>query len=152
MNFIPGRFVEGSASDLITENGMLISLPVGSAIARNTRDLLVGVRPSNLHVVNGETEKCVFEEQAQLLFEEQLGEISVLNVAVFGHHLRVVQRRREATQLVGDQIRISYDPKDLHIFDRESGSRVDFHDQKSPQDRNGRGGETPARVAGKSNG
>ena len=110
MNLLPAT-LQGRQ---LTIEGKTIQLPAKSS---GNGEVTVGVRPSHIRIdVDG--------IPAQLYLSENLGESYLLNLYL-GENM--VKMRVTDMQGIkdGDTVRISFDTDALHLFDRETGLRID---------------------------
>ena len=129
MNFVRCHIEREPDPCVCSENGSRIRLFGRFLAEEQPENIVMAMRPTELEIANDEAHEFVFEEQARLLHEEQLGEISVLTCDLMGSHMRVVQRRRKGPDLDSDGLHIAYDPTTLHFFDHETGLRLSSFDQ-----------------------
>ena len=114
MNFYPGRVRNGQ---ILVEGASAVNLPFSVA---EGREVSLGVRPSHFRI-DPDSPLRFRVEQAENMGHEtflygQLGDVqTILHVA--GH--------RSAT--AGEEIPISPDPAQLHVFDAGSGQRMEPH-------------------------
>jgi ABC-type sugar transport system ATPase subunit len=82
--------------------------------------LLVGVRPEHIEVGSGPL-------IATVTLTEQLGRDYLVHMTVGPSSIRALVPADEAASLVpGDQVAFHVDPVHLHLFDAESGRRVEI--------------------------
>ncbi|MBK8064837.1 MAG: sn-glycerol-3-phosphate import ATP-binding protein UgpC [Betaproteobacteria bacterium] len=122
MNLIPGTLAEGGAV-LLADAGARVGLP--AALPKfDGRKLLLGVRPEHL-------EPC--DEAAALLvpdvdFIELLGS----DVLVYGHlgadrkGARVAARLHGSMAASDGHLALRFTPKHMHLFDAETGKRIEI--------------------------
>jgi multiple sugar transport system ATP-binding protein len=110
MNLLPAKL----QGDQLTIEGKTIQLP--QALSSNG-EVTVGIRPSHINIdADG--------IPAQLYLSENLGEGYLLNLYL-GENL--VKMRVTDMQGIkdGETVKISFDTNALHLFDRETGQRID---------------------------
>ena len=110
MNLLPAKL----QGDQLTIEGKTIQLP--QALSSNG-EVTVGIRPSHINIdADG--------FPAQLYLSENLGEGFLLNLYL-GENL--VKMRVTDMQGIkdGETVKISFDTNALHLFDRETGQRID---------------------------
>lgn len=127
MNLIPCRCRSDSHPQLETAGGTRIDLPAAMQGAPEGADLLLGVRPADLFIATGTSEKHTLGGKLSPVQHEQLGEVSIQTFEFEGCPLRVLQRRREGARNGGTYMRIGYRPDKLHLFDKNTGLRVGGH-------------------------
>lgn len=107
-----------------SEGGPHLTLPSGAQLQVTPHQLAdgtpvtIGIRPETYIVDdNGPLALTVF-------VVEPTGPETHIFGALEGHELRCVLRDRRKVA-VGDTLRLSVDPANLHLFSRESGTRLD---------------------------
>ena len=113
MNFIEGALGEGCFS---TPAG---SFPVGSRAA--CRDAVVGVRPEDCKVTETGAGKIVGEVYAT----ELMGDHSLVTCRVDGGTM-TVKAEKAFSRRDGDAVGVDFADSAVHIFDKDSGDRVDW--------------------------
>ena len=111
MNLIPGELSNGR----LTLEGQTVNL-AGDYGGRQG-PVTVGIRPGDLRLEDGGLPATVY-------LSELLGESTIVNLR-FGEtliRLRLSGKRRLAE---GETISIGFDPAGLHLFDRDTGARLD---------------------------
>ncbi|MYE58415.1 MAG: sn-glycerol-3-phosphate ABC transporter ATP-binding protein UgpC [Alphaproteobacteria bacterium] len=122
MNLLPatlsdgGTAVEGRMGRIALQNG---AGPDGSG-----RRVVLGIRPEHLAVVADGNEGLL---SARLLYAEDLGASRLLHCAVGDDEL-IVHTQDETGDRPGDTLRLAADPANLHLFDAESGRRLEAAD------------------------
>ena len=101
-----------------------LQAPVSVPGVASGRPVTLGLRPHDIALASdavsaGET------FGAKVHLTEPLGDVTVLDVEAQGTGMKMVLREEVAAQMkVGDDINVSFDPKDLHVFDPQSGDRL----------------------------
>ena len=81
----------------------------------------VGLRPHDIALANSESEGI----PAKIHLTEPLGDVTIIDVRARDSELKMVLREEVAARYkVGDQISITFDPRDLHFFDPKTGIRT----------------------------
>ena len=112
MNLLPAR-LEGRTLNL---EGRAIELH--TAPSRQPGPVTVGVRPNHLRI----------DPQGistQLYLSENLGETRLLNLYL-GEHLIKLRTADTVKHQDGENIAIAFDTEHIHLFDAETGLRIDF--------------------------
>jgi ABC-type sugar transport system ATPase subunit len=111
MNLIPARF-DGAA---IQVGGTAV--PIHARVPGPPREIVVGVRPGDVVADrNGLA--------AEVYVSEPLGETTIVNLKIAGTLARMRVNGKSALR-EGEQVAVRFNPDRLHIFERESGRRVD---------------------------
>ena len=121
INFISGRV-------LLRDGGSLLELPFGELPLRHGHDYLrggdrvtVGVRPHDIAFTSG-----TGGFRAAIQLTEPLGDITVIDLDLAGEHLKMVVPEDRAQSLgPGQEIEVAIRPEDLHLFDHETGRRIE---------------------------
>ena len=123
MNLLPATLSDGGA---VVEGGGMgrIALPNGAGPDRSGRRVVLGIRPEHLAVVADGSEGLL---SARLLYAEDLGASRLLHCAVGDDEL-IVHTQDETGDRPGDTLRLAADPANLHLFDAESGRRLEAAD------------------------
>ena len=123
MNLLPATLSDGGAA--VEGEGMgRIALPNGAGPDRSGRRVVLGIRPEHLAVVADGSEGLL---SARLLYAEDLGASRLLHCAVGDDEL-IVHTQDETGDRPGDTLRLAADPANLHLFDAESGRRLEAAD------------------------
>ena len=110
MNLLPAT-LQGQQ---LTIEGKTIQLPVESS---GNGEVTVGVRPSHVHIdADG--------IPAQLYLSENLGESHLLNLYLGANLVKMRVTDKQGFK-DGDTVGISFDTDSLHLFDRQTGLRID---------------------------
>ena len=120
MNLLPATLSDDGAA--VEGRGMgRIALPNGAGPDRSGRRVMLGVRPEHLTVVADSSGGLL---SARLLYAEDLGASRLLHCAVGDDEL-IVHTQDETGDRPGDTLRLAADPANLHLFDAESGRRLE---------------------------
>ena len=123
MNLLPATLSDDGAA--VEGRGMgRIALPNGAGPDRSGRRVMLGVRPEHLAVVADGSGGLL---AARLLYAEDLGASRLLHCAVGDDEL-IVHTQDETGDRPGDTLRLAADPANLHLFDAESGRRLEAVD------------------------
>ncbi|MCB1805447.1 MAG: sn-glycerol-3-phosphate ABC transporter ATP-binding protein UgpC, partial [Candidatus Competibacteraceae bacterium] len=112
MNLLPAR-LDGR---VLTVEGRSIDLP--KAPQRAAGPVTIGIRPSQLRIDPDGI-------PAQLYLSENLGESRLLNLYL-GEHLIKLRTTEAGTFSDGDSVPIFFDTASIHLFDAETGQRIDL--------------------------
>ena len=117
MSFIPGVVERGDGpAQLRVADG--VALPLGETSAASGRTVAIGVRPEHYRV-SGQSGAVPFK----VAVVEPTGAETHIFGQIAGAEVRCVFRERLAAA-PGDVLRLSVDPKHIHVFDAESGVRL----------------------------
>jgi multiple sugar transport system ATP-binding protein len=88
------------------------------------QQVTLGLRPHDIQLANGAPSASpVFTGRIQLT--EPLGDVTILDVIARDTTIKMVLREEIAARFaVGEDIQITFDPKELHIFDQSTGTRL----------------------------
>jgi multiple sugar transport system ATP-binding protein len=120
INFVPGRVMSGEGGGRLALPFGELPLPSAGGTLRGGDQVTVGVRPHDIAITAGGG----FRAAIQLT--EPLGDITVLDLDLSGERLKMVLPEERALALSpGQQIEVAIRPEDLHLFDRETGRRIE---------------------------
>ncbi len=120
MNLLPATLCDDGAA--VEGRGIArTALPNGAGPDRSGRRVMLGVRPEHLAVVADGSEGLL---SARLLYAEDLGASRLLHCAVGDDEL-IVHTQDETGDRPGDTLRLAADPANLHLFDADSGRRLE---------------------------
>ena len=123
MNLLPATVSHDGAA--VEGRGMgRIALPNGAGPDGSGRRVVLGIRPEHLAVVGDGNEGLL---SARLLYAEDLGASRLLHCAVGDDEL-IVHTQDETGDRPGATLRLAADPANLHLFDAESGRRLEAAD------------------------
>jgi len=111
MNLLPAH-IDGRT---LTVEGRSITLPESPPVLPGP--VILGVRPERLRIDAGGI-------PAQLYLSENLGESRLLNLYL-GENLVKMRTTEPGSVTDGDTVPIWFDTESIHLFDAESGSRID---------------------------
>ncbi|MEM1388457.1 MAG: ABC transporter ATP-binding protein [Pseudomonadota bacterium] len=95
--------------------------PVALPGAQNGRELTVGLRPHDIALANGDGGGV----PVTVHLTEPLGDVTIIDIKARNADMKMVLREEVAARYkVGDEIKITFDPKDLHAFDPTTGRRA----------------------------
>jgi len=124
MNLLRSRSDGKAGTGLVTEGGTKLEAAIDIGADSRDRDLLIGIRPTDLFVANGASREHTFQDELPLNMLEELGEVTILTLDFEGLPLRVVLPSREKADTAGVRVKIGYRPESLHVFDRQTGLRL----------------------------
>ena len=123
MNFLPATVSDdGTAIDVMGVGRM--AWPMDAGFARHGRRVTLGVRPEHLALIADGACNGKALLSARLLYAEDLGAARLLHCAVGDGEL-IVHTPDETGDRPGDTLRLAVDPANLHLFDAESGRRLE---------------------------
>ena len=99
--------------DMVTVNG--VELPAGR-VADHRRDIIVGVRPNDLRIVN-------VGLPARVDRVEDLGDASIVSLRANGRVVKLKSDRQPSVR-EGQDVHLGFAPEAAHLFDRGSGRRL----------------------------
>ncbi len=102
------------------------AVPTHAGSVQPGRRVTLGVRPEHLSVV---AEGGPALLSAHLMYTEDLGAARLLHGAVGGDEL-IIHTPDETGGRPGDRLRLAADPANLHLFDAESGRRLEATDRE----------------------
>ena len=115
MNFVHAS-VDASSASLISKSGVKLPLPTGRKLTANQK-VVYGIRPEHIHLdPNGLA--------AEVVVVEPTGSETQVVVRLGGEELICVFRER-ITAKPGESIKILPTPTLVHLFDEQSGKRID---------------------------
>ena len=120
MNLLPATLSGDGTAVEGREMGRIV-LPNAAGQELSGRRVMLGIRPEHLAVVGDGSEGLL---SACLLYAEDLGASRLLHCAVGDHEL-IVHTQDEAGDRPGDRLRLAADPANLHLFDAQSGRRLE---------------------------
>ena len=87
-------------------------------------DFSIGLRPHDIMLADANAASET-RFPAKIHLTEPLGDVTILDVEANDVGLKMVLREEVAAKFsVGDDIEVSFDPENLHFFDRSSGQRL----------------------------
>ncbi|MDG2286205.1 MAG: TOBE domain-containing protein, partial [Alphaproteobacteria bacterium] len=121
MNFLSATISEDGAA-VIVDSEERLALPRNAGPALAGRRVTLGVRPEHLSLTEDGSASWL---SARLKFTEDLGPARLLHGAV-GEHELIVHTQKEEMGQPGDTMRVAVSPANLHLFDAESGGRLEM--------------------------
>lgn len=101
-----------------------LGLPIAAPGVSSGQRVTLGLRPHDITLANGGSSR-VTRFTAKIHLTEPLGDVTIVDVTAYDTALKMVLREEVAAKYeVGQNIEISFDPADLHIFDRDTGARL----------------------------
>ncbi len=83
--------------------------------------LMVGLRPHDISLANGSDRGI----PAKIHLTEPLGDVTIIDIRARDTDMKMVLREEVAARYnVGDEIAVTFDPKNLHFFDSSTGVRA----------------------------
>jgi multiple sugar transport system ATP-binding protein len=122
MNLWPCRVIGGDGGIRLESPVAAIEVPAGALEAVHGREGFVGVRPHDIEIVSEEQG----DTAAVVEIVEPLGALTLIHVAIEAvpnELLRIVVPA-EARVAVGDRVSLRLRRDRLHVFDRDSGKRL----------------------------
>lgn len=99
--------------NLLNANGISTGQPI-----------TLGLRPNDIHLASDAHEGAL-KFPGKIHLTEPLGDVTILDVQAKDATMKMVLREEIAAHYsVGQEIELSFDPADAHIFDRETGARI----------------------------
>ena len=119
INFLP---TSGSADNQVELP--FLGLPVAAPGVANGQPVTLGLRPHDIALAGGGSSRAT-RFAAKIRLTEPLGDVTIFDVTAQDTTLKMVLREEVAARYaVGQDIEISFDPNDLHIFDQSTGARL----------------------------
>ncbi len=110
MNLLPAKYSQGQ----VTVFGA--TLPVAPTAGQDTCDVVLGVRPGDLHIAPDGI-------AAKVDFVEDLGDSVIVNLNLGEKRVKV--RRDQGPELTeGQSVFLSFEPATAHLYDPQSGLRI----------------------------
>ncbi len=122
MNFLSVRAAPDGVE--VSLDGRSFSVPLGAGARaalhqRNSRDLLLGVRPEDVRLVPPE-EAAV---KAEVYVLEPLGSETIVDLRV-GEHVVKARAEADLDTEVGAPVGLAFNPQGLYLFDRSTGEAI----------------------------
>jgi multiple sugar transport system ATP-binding protein len=128
MNIVDGTLTTGNGPATVRALGATVQIDQSKAelhIEGSPATVHVGVRPHDLHVAEEAPPRCTAKFEAVVDLVELTGaEAFALVKPVGGDAVINVRVPRAVGVRTGDKLTIALDPRDIHLFDPESGQRV----------------------------
>jgi multiple sugar transport system ATP-binding protein len=112
MNLVPARF--DGATVCVGE----AAIPINAHVPGPPREIVLGVRPGDI-VADGQG------FAAEIYVSEPLGETTIINLKIGAARVKMRVNGKSPFR-DGEQIRVRFDPDRLHVFERDSGRRVEL--------------------------
>jgi ABC-type sugar transport system ATPase subunit len=112
MNLVPARF------DGATVRVGEAAIPINAHVPGPPREIVLGVRPGDI-VADGQG------LAAEIYVNEPLGETTIINLKMGAARVKMRVSGKSPFR-DGEQIRVRFDPDRLHVFERDSGRRVEL--------------------------
>ncbi len=123
MNLLPGRVVGGSGGPLLDLGFAGIELPGGAAGPAPGEPVVVGIRPHDVRLGADTAAGRVLRALVHL--REPLGDVTVIDLRLGEAAMKMVVREEVGVGLPeGSEIEVTVDPRDLHVFHAETGTRL----------------------------
>ena len=123
MNFLRGTVRANSAAQFEGPGGL--RLPVSAPAAWAGRAVVCGIRPEHFAITDGGAQDSVQDSiEAEVQVVEPTGAETQVVARLGGEEVIAVFRERHQFK-PGDKIRLRPDPRLMHLFDAESGTRLD---------------------------
>ena len=121
MNLVPGRITLEADGPHLVSGKLSLALPARFSIHADKR-IVLGIRPENLAVVP-EAHATSFEATVDVV--EPTGNETLLNIRVGDQQLLLLSRDRLLLE-AGQTISVTPALEQVHLFDAESGKRLEF--------------------------
>jgi multiple sugar transport system ATP-binding protein len=128
MNIVDGSLTTGAGPATVRALGATVQIDQSKAelhIEGSPAAVHVGVRPHDLHVAEEAPPRCTTKFEAVVDLVELTGAEAFALVKPVGADVVINIRVPRAVGVrAGDKLTIALDPRDIHLFDSESGQRV----------------------------
>jgi multiple sugar transport system ATP-binding protein len=127
MNFFDGELRKENNRLLFTNSSLVVDLTRYRKRLEDTltsRSVTLGIRPENVEILESGEFAC---SQGRVCELEPLG-AEVVTVIDCGKDRVVALTKPEHTHQTGTSLCVNFDPEKLHIFDGESGQRINLDD------------------------
>ena len=95
--------------------------PLAAPGVAGGQPLVVGLRPHDIALANGEDSRI----PVKIHLTEPLGDVTIIDIRARDTDMKMVLREEVAARYsVGDEIAVTFDPKNLHFFDPSTGARA----------------------------
>ena len=88
-------------------------------VIKDGEEYIIGIRPTNIEIVNGETYDALLEVDVF----ENLGEEKIISIRIEDTFLTIVAEETEVLEK-GDKIRIKMKEDRFYLFDKTTGMRI----------------------------
>ena len=121
----PINFLDATASSDNQVDLPFLDAPVTATGVDSGRTVTLGLRPHDITLA-GQSPDQAAKFAAKVHLTEPLGDVTVIDVEARDTAMKMVLREEVAAKYTaGDNIEITFDPNDLHIFDSSTGVRLD---------------------------
>jgi len=118
MNFVTGTIAGGNSKTAFRSADFTLELAGGSASGPDGREVVLGVRPQDLTLVQNPETAAV---RGRVWVVELLGSEKLVEVTLGERRRLTVQVRAETAVHVDDVVGVGFDPQSIHLFDAKSG-------------------------------
>jgi len=129
MNLLPATASVRDGRLHAVADGLDVTVLPDAAGDTTDRDVTVGVRPEHLVLASADDSSVV--ARGEVADVENLGNEEIARVAV-GDEVLSVRGPRPLRVSVGDRVALATDPAHVHLFDRATGRRLQWHDTRVP--------------------
>jgi len=120
----PINFVRTNASGDNELRLPFLDEPVAAQGLASGQPVTIGIRPHDVSLYQ-EGMPHARQFRARVHLTEPLGDVTILDIEAGQTVLKMVLREEVAARYsVGDEIRVAFDPRELHVFDQSSGNRL----------------------------
>ncbi len=129
INLIPGKISSDANSKLLQVpfgDIDLSSAGIGSNLSQGD-EVTLGIRPHDLHVsdLNADSNGANYDVSGKIHLTEPLGDVTILDIDVAGNILKLVlPEEKAASYRLGQDINMSFQLSDAHLFMSTTGTRV----------------------------
>ena len=116
VNLVEGRLETNGATAMFVRGGLRAPLADATLAAQGGREVVLGVRPEDLRVGGGDLEAV-----AELV--SPLGSEQYVNARLDDVEL-VLRVDKDVTVAPGDRLPLGFDPRRLHVFDKQTGESL----------------------------
>jgi multiple sugar transport system ATP-binding protein len=117
MNFVEGALEGSGDSTVFKAKGLEQAIPSGSGVSNGGRSATLGVRSEHVQVGQG-------ANHGKVTITQPLGDITLVFFEYGGEAILAAQVNPDLTFNPGDKITFGFDENGFHIFDGESGDRL----------------------------
>ena len=125
INLVPGKISRNGSTTQLTMPFAEVDLANASiATELNSGDAVtLGIRPQDLKVTNGA--QLLPDIAGKIRLTEPLGDVTILDIDVQGSLLKLVlPEEKAASYRLGQEINLSFQLSDAHLFMTDTGTRV----------------------------
>ena len=125
MNLIPGAVVPNGGGRAFRSRDGEVEVPLpASAAVREGTEVELGIRPLDLDLAEGGAPSDAAELSGRVFVVERLGRELEVTVTVGESRIAAVTAATGARS--GDLVKLRFSPSRLHLFDGETGGRIEF--------------------------